>query len=173
MQKDVDLAAEADKKMAAVCGLYCQACTWFIATTEYPEKLKKLADQQNWSVKQSRCFGCRSEKRIPYCENCKMFACAAQRGIDFCSECDAYPCQELVAFQAEMPHRIELWDNLEKISRLGYKQWLKDIRSHYTCPNCQTLNSTYNLKCRKCRETPSCGYVAKHRQQIEHYLKNR
>jgi len=31
--------------MAAVCGLYCEACSWFIATTEDPERLKKLAQQ--------------------------------------------------------------------------------------------------------------------------------
>ena len=34
-------------------------------------------------------------------------------------------------------------------------------------------NSTYDLKCRKCGEEPSCNYVAKHKQVIEQYLKNR
>lgn len=158
-----------DKKLAAVCGLYCEACSWFIATAEDPERLKRLASQRNWSEDESRCFGCRSEKRLTYCRNCKMSACAAERGIDFCSECEEYPCDELRAFQSEKPHRIELWDNLQKIRSIGYKEWMKEIRTHYTCPICQTINSAYDLKCRKCGEEPSCFYVAKHRQEIDHY----
>ena len=72
-----------------------------------------------------------------------------------------------------MPHRIELWGNLERIKAVGYEQWLKEIKENYTCPRCKTLNSTYDLKCRKCSEEPSCNYVAKHRQVIEQYIKNR
>jgi len=164
---------EPDKKFAAVCGLYCEACSWFIATTEEPERLKRLAAQMNYSEEECRCYGCRSEKRLFYCGKCKMSACAAEKGIDFCSECKDYPCDDLKQFQAAMPHRIELWDNLERIRSAGYEQWLKEIRKNYTCRRCQTLNSTYDLKCRKCGEEPSCDYVASHRLAIEEFMKNR
>jgi len=43
MQKGKDHSEESDKILAAVCGLYCEACSWFIATTEDPERLKRLA----------------------------------------------------------------------------------------------------------------------------------
>jgi hypothetical protein len=172
MQREVANIRELDKKMAAVCGLYCEACSWFISTTEDPERLKRLAAQLNWSEEESKCYGCRSGKRLPYCGKCRMSACAAERGIDFCSECEEYPCNDLKQFQSAMPHRIELWVNLERIKSVGYKQWLKEVRENYTCPRCQTLNSTYDLKCRKCGEEPSCTYVAKHKQEIEQYLKN-
>ncbi len=160
-----------DKNLAAVCGLCCGVCSWFISTTEDPEKLKRLAARQNWSEEESKCYGCRSGKRLPYCGNCTMSACAAERGIDFCSECEEYPCEDLKLFQSAMPHRIELWDNLLRIKSVGYTQWLKELRKNYACPQCQTLNSTYDLKCRKCGEEPSCNYVAKHRLEIEGYLK--
>lgn len=173
MQKAKNHSSELDKKYAAVCGLYCEACSWFIATTEDPERLKRLAAHLHFSEEESKCYGCRSEKRLPYCEKCKMFACAAERGVDFCSECEEYPCDELKRFQSAMPHRIELWDNLERIKTIGYKHWLKEIRGNYTCPRCQSINSTYDLKCRKCGEEPSCNYVAKHQQVIEQYLKKR
>lgn len=173
MQREADRICESDKKMAAVCGLYCEACSWFISTTEDPERLKRLAARLNWSVQESECYGCRSGKRLPYCEKCTMSACAAERGIDFCSDCEEYPCNDLKQFQSAMPHRIELWVNLERIKTVGYKQWLKEIKENYTCSRCQTLNSTYDLKCRKCGEMPSCKYVAKHRQTIEQYLKSR
>jgi len=173
VQREADNISELDKKMAAVCGLYCEACSWFISTTEDPERLKRLAAQQNWSEEESKCYGCRSEKRLPYCGKCKISACAAERGIDFCSECEEYPCNNLKKFQSAMPHRIELWVNLKRIKSVGYKQWLKEIKENYTCPRCRTVNSTYDLKCRQCGEEPSCSYVAKHRQEIEEYLKNR
>jgi hypothetical protein len=102
-----------------------------------------------------------------------MSACAAERHINFCIECEEYPCNELKQFQSAMPHRIELLTNLERIKSVGYQQWLKEIREHYTCPQCQSINSTYDSKCRKCGQEPSCNYVAKHKQAIEQYLKNK
>jgi hypothetical protein len=56
---------------------------------------------------------------------------------------------------------------------LGYKEWLKEIRKRYTCPRCETINSAYDLKCRKCSEKPSCIYVARHGDAVEAYLKDR
>ena len=173
MQKEENHFGEMDKKFAAVCGLYCEACSWFIATTEDAERLKRLAAQLHFSEEDSKCYGCRSDKRLPYCEKCKMFACAAKRGIDFCSECEEYPCDDLKQFQSAMPHRIELWVNLERVKSIGCKHWLKEIRENYACPRCRIINSAYDLKCRKCSEEPSCNYVAKHKQVIEQYLKNR
>ena len=173
MKKEENQFRESDKKYAAVCGLYCGACSLFIGTAEEPERLKRIASQRNWSVEESKCYGCRSEKRLRYCEECKMFACAAERGIDFCSECPEYPCDDLKQFQSALPHRIELWENLDRIKSVGYEQWLKEVRENYVCQQCHTINSTYDLKCRKCGEKPSCNYVANHREAIEEYFKNR
>ncbi len=173
MKKKGSHFQESDKKYAAVCGLYCEACTWFISTTEDPERLKSLAAQRNWSVEESRCHGCRSDKRLYYCGECKMFACAAGRNIDFCSECEEYPCNDLKQFQSAMPHRIELFNNLERIRFIGYKKWLNEVKENYTCPKCQSINSAYDLKCRKCGEEPSCKYVANHRKIIEQSLKDK
>ena len=172
MQKKENHSGEIDKKLAAVCGLYCEACTLFIATKEDPARLKGLAVRFQLSEEAIKCYGCRSAKRGPYCEKCKMFACAAERGIDFCIECAEYPCNDLKQFQSERPHRIELWDDLERIRAIGYKHWLKEISENYTCPQCRSINSAYDLKCRKCSEEPSCRYVAKHKQAIEQTLKN-
>jgi hypothetical protein len=108
-----------DKKNAAVCGLYCEACSLFIATAEEPARLKGLAARFQLSEEAIRCYGCRSNKRWPYCEKCKMFECATKRGIDFCIECDEYPCDDLKQFQAAMPHRIDLWDDLKRIKTIG------------------------------------------------------
>ncbi len=173
MQKDERHVEEKDKNLAAVCGLYCEACSWFIATREDPERLKRLAAQFNYSGEESKCRGCRSDKRLPYCGQCRMFTCAVEKGIDFCSQCDEYPCADLKQFQSAMPHRIELWANLERVKAVGYKQWLKEMKQRFTCPGCGVINSTYDLKCRRCGEEPSCDYVARHGTAIRQYMKSR
>ena len=160
-------------EFAAVCGLYCEACSWFIATNEEPDRLKRLAAELDFSEEESRCYGCRSDKRLPYCQKCIMSACATKRQITFCNECEEYPCRELKEFQSAMPHRIELWSNLERIMIVGYQQWYREVKEHYSCPQCHFINSTYDLKCRNCGHDPSCRYVAQHSPAIEQYLQNK
>ncbi|MCP4213258.1 MAG: DUF3795 domain-containing protein [bacterium] len=171
MQKKENQAGESDKKFAAVCGLYCEACTLYIATTEDPERLKWMAERFQQSEEEVKCYGCRSAKRGPFCKTCKICDCAAERGIEFCVECTEYPCDDLKEFQSQRPHRIELWDDLERIGAVGCAQWMKEIRENYTCPKCGTINSAYDLKCRKCGNEPGCDYVGKHKQAIEKVLK--
>lgn len=172
MQKQESCSGKNENTLAAVCGLYCGACTLFIATNEDPARLKGLSERFQVSEEVMKCFGCRSGKRGPYCQTCKMFSCAAERGIEFCSECEDYPCSDLKQFQSERPHRIELWDDLKRIKDTGYKNWLKEIKGNYTCSQCQSINSAYDIECRKCGEEPSCQYVAKHKEAIELVLKS-
>jgi len=171
MEKQPSASGALDKKHAAVCGLYCGACSWYIATMEEPKRRQRLAALFQYSKEEAACYGCRSDKRLPYCDNCRMFACAKERGLDFCGECEEFPCEDLKAFQSAMPHRIDLWANLDRIRSVGYKRWIEEIREDYTCPRCSTINSTYDLVCRKCGEAPSCKYVARHKEAIEQYLK--
>lgn len=173
MQEQEKPPGGSGKKYAAVCGLYCGACNLFIATTEDPERLKKLAKGFKVSEEDVKCYGCRSDKRGPYCKVCKMFDCAAEKEVDFCVECSEYPCEELKRFQSAAPHRIEIWDDQEQIKKVGYERWLKNIRENYSCPKCQTTNSAYDFKCRKCGEESSCRYVLKHKRPIKEYLKKK
>jgi len=164
-----------DKKLAAVCGLFCPACHVFIGTKEDPERLKVMAQRLQRSLEEMRCNGCRSDKRCFYCEsNCKMVKCAATKGVDFCGECAEYPCGELKTFQAELPHRIELWKAQARIKEVGYETWYGEMIEHFTCQKCGTLNSAYDLKCRKCGEGPSCNYVHLNQDEIlKHLAKKR
>ena len=164
--------AKSDKILAAVCGLYCEACTLYIATTEDPARLKLLADRFGISEEDIKCYGCRSHRRGPYCAVCKMYKCAEEKGLDFCSDCSDYPCEILQKFQAEAPHRVELWDSLNSIRDDGYKTWLRDMKIRYSCPECNTVNSAYDLKCRKCGHEPASAFIAEHRKAVEPFLKN-
>ncbi len=57
-----------DKKLAAVCGLFCPACHVYIATQEDPAKLELMSKRYQKSLDELQCNGCRSTKRSFYCE---------------------------------------------------------------------------------------------------------
>ncbi len=160
-----------DKRFAAVCGLFCPACHVFIGTREDPERLKTMAARFQRPLEELRCSGCRSEKRCFYCETvCFMAKCAAGKGVEFCGACDEYPCPGLKEFQAQAPHRIELWKSQARIKEAGYEQWYTEMVEHYSCRKCGTLNSAYDIVCRKCGSTPSCEYVRLHKDDIMKHL---
>ncbi|MDY0095668.1 MAG: DUF3795 domain-containing protein, partial [Candidatus Vecturithrix sp.] len=52
-----------DKRLAAVCGLFCPACSLYIATQEDPQRLTRLAERFQLSEEEMHCDGCRAEKR--------------------------------------------------------------------------------------------------------------
>lgn len=163
--------AATDLTTAAVCGLYCEACTLYIATFEDPKRLKDLAQRFGVSEAEVRCLGCRSDKRGPYCKICKMFDCAARQDLRFCGECAQYPCADLRQFQSELPHRLELWQDLERIRDSGVMAWRTHAKANHSCPDCGTINSAYDLDCRHCGRSPSCPFVERHRQAIEAVLR--
>lgn len=160
-----------DKKLAAVCGLFCKSCSMYIGSTEDPERLKSLAKTFGKKPEEVRCEGCRSDVRFFYCQSCKLDKCAASKGIEFCGSCESYPCEDLKEFQAAMPHRIELWKSQERIREAGPEQWYAEMIERYSCPKCGTINSTYDAKCRKCGESPSCAYVGEHKDEIVRQMK--
>jgi len=158
------------KQHAAVCGLYCPSCTVFIATQEDPKRLEALANLMGITSEEIRCNGCRSDKRIPYCDTCKIYPCAEQKGIEFCGECDEYPCTEIKEFQAAGAHRFELWESQELLVKLGYDKWMEEMLNYYSCPKCSIINSAYDSKCRSCNNQPSNKYTEKYGKEIIKFL---
>lgn len=158
-----------EKRLAAVCGLFCPACTIYIGSTEEPERLKAIAARWGITAEEALCHGCRAEKRTPYCATCTLAKCAAEKGLDFCGACDEYPCEDLKTFQAARPHRCELWEAQARIQEVGYEQWLAEMAEHYACPACGVLNSAYDHVCRRCGASPSSAYYERHRAAIEQY----
>ena len=90
------------------------------------EQTIALLNKFGFTEEEAKCYGCRSDKRIPFCAECKMSACSAERGIDFCGECDDFPCEDLKDFQSVMPHRIELWESLVQIRSMASSEYISE-----------------------------------------------
>lgn len=163
---------KADKSLTAACGLFCPSCAIFIASNEDEERLQRQADYLGITKEQTICKGCRSDKRCATCANCVMLKCTIEKGIDFCSECDNYPCNELKNFQSVMPHRVELFKDLDKIKKFGFEVFYKDSIDNYKCNKCNTINPGWDISCRKCGNTPSCNYVANNIDEIKRRIEH-
>jgi hypothetical protein len=150
---------------AAHCGLYCESCSLFIGTQSEPTRLEMLAQRYGKTADEMRCRGCRSDELSFYCATCKMKTCLKEKRLDFCSECTEYPCQILKEFQLQMPHRAELFESLDYIRDNGYDQWCVKMKTDFGCEQCGTINSIYDIKCRKCAHTPPNPF-AKRNQSI-------
>jgi hypothetical protein len=161
-----DTAATRPPVMAAVCGIFCSACSFYIATREDPARLERLATSFGVSREAVRCEGCRGGCRIDYCAGCHMFPCAAERGYQFCAECPECPCPELESFIAERPHRADIRRDLVRIAEIGPEAWIAEATERHSCPACGTLNSFYDLACRSCGRDPSSLFVEEHRALI-------
>lgn len=160
-------------RTAAVCGLLCEACSVFIATQEDPERLKALSARLGLPEEEVRCSGCRSEKRFGPCADCRFSPCAGGKNISFCSECDSFPCGDLVEFQGAMPHRLDLWEDLETAKNLEIEEWIREVRQKYSCSQCGTVNSAYDISCRKCGKTPASDFTERHGSAIREFFAKR
>ena len=160
-----------EKKLIAVCGLYCKTCTAYIATHEDPERLTMLANYFNMDEEEIKCNGCRSDKRGPYCSVCKMFSCAWEKGHEFCHECNEYPCEDITRFQSEAPHRNDLWLDNNRMKEVGCANWIGEMETKYSCKSCGTINSAYDISCRKCGNEPGNEFVEKYKLQLKEALK--
>jgi hypothetical protein len=150
------------------CGLYCGSCGVYIATQENDEeKLRSLAHILNQSIEDTLCDGCGSERRSLHCQKiCTFITCKKDKGVEICSDCQEFPCQALQTFIAAMPHRVEIIDSLKRLKEIGSDKWLLEKKETYTCRKCSTINSAYDLACRKCGNTPSCSFVERNKDTI-------
>jgi hypothetical protein len=170
MQK-LDRNLQPDKRLAAVCGLFCPGCSLLIATHEEPARLAAMATRMGRTVDELQCDGCRSDRRCFYCTSmCRMKTCAAEKGVDFCADCASFPCEVLRTFQKERPHRIELWSSLKQIHERGWEAWFRERTRHYACEQCGVLNSAYHPSCRSCGASPSCSYVRLHGDEVLRFV---
>lgn len=157
-------------ELEATCGLFCGACSVYIATKEDPERLKRISSKFEIPEEAALCLGCGSDKRFASCEGCGFSACAKGKGVAFCSECQDFPCRELKDFQAALPHRLDLWEDLEQARSLKPADWVAKVQQKYTCGQCGTINSAYDLSCRECGHSPSCDFVERHMEDIKRHM---
>ena len=168
------ISNEQPGNLAAVCGLYCGSCGIYLATKDNDtERLIQYAIVLNQTFDETLCDGCRAARRSAHCAKiCLFMDCAFNNGVEFCGACQRFPCKELTDFQKKMPHRVEIVASLNRLNEISTEQWLAEMKENYSCPKCDSVNSAYDISCRKCGHTPSCRFVDIHKDLINDHLTN-
>lgn len=153
---------EPDLVLGGACGVFCGSCGVYLATREDPERLAALAARFGVRSEDMRCLGCRSGTRSPHCRTCAFLPCAAERGIESCAACGEFPCSRLREFQAERPHRAELFQGLALWKEKGWEAWFRRMAERTSCAACGSLNSVYDRACAACGAEPSSPFRGEH-----------
>lgn len=157
-------------ELAGRCGLYCGSCSLYLGTKEDSGRLEMIARILGQSLEDTKCEGCRSSLVSKHCRSCKFKTCNEEKNISFCGECPDYPCKEFTEFMNERPHRRDIERDMKEILDEGPEKWLSVVHLRYACPKCSTVNSAYDLSCRKCGQEPSSLYTVDHAEFIKKYL---
>jgi len=149
------------RELAAPCGLYCGACSIYVARKrEDVRTLERIARQMKERVGREvtledlACEGCLSEGPIAaYCRDCVLRACAKDRGVTHCSRCPDFPCQPITDFNNDgMPHHSEVLANIRMQREVGVDGWLEEQNKRWRCHACNSPVHWYARKCPKCSE---------------------
>jgi hypothetical protein len=160
------------KNLAAACGLYCGSCGIYLATQENDTaKLLQYAIVLNQSFDETLCDGCRASRKSAHCSKvCSFIECTTNKGIEFCGACSEFPCIKLTDFKSKMPNRCEILESQNRLKEIGCEKWLIEMKEKYACPGCNTINTAYDIACRKCMIMPSCKFVELHIDLINTHL---
>lgn len=100
-------------EMVAVCGLLCDECGAFIATSNNSnEKRTRVAElwsqQYNQNIKPEdiNCDGCTSDsdRLFGHCKVCEIRKCGKEKAVENCAHCDEYACEKLADFFKMAPN---------------------------------------------------------------------
>ena len=144
--------------LAAVCGLYCGACSIYRARRDGDEeRIEKIVEVMKViepvSPDDLQCDGCLAGGRLtPYCEKCLIRICPNDKpGVVRCSDCPDFPCTRITAFNDDgMRHHAEVLDNLRRIRDEGVSSWREMEEKRWLCPQCGSPVDWYARTCFHC-----------------------
>lgn len=123
--------------LLAPCGMNCRLCRAYIRD-------KKA------------CPGCRGEDRFKskMCALCRIKNCEnrAQSEAMYCFSCDSFPCDKLKHLDKRYrtKYGMSMIDNLENIRKFGIRNFIRNEKGKWTCPECGELMSVHKPYCLSC-----------------------
>ncbi len=124
-------------KLIAPCGMNCRLCHGYIRD-------------------KNTCPGCRGDDSLKpkYCTTCKIITCEqiTKRKIKFCFSCDSFPCTRLKQLDKRYraKYGMSMVDNLKTIQEVGIRQYIRNQKEKWTCPECGELICVHKPKCLSC-----------------------
>jgi len=144
--------------LAAVCGLYCGACTLYRARHDKDRKgletfFDNLARRWNVPVEEVTCEGCLSDGPLAvYCRDCRIKQCASEKpGVTRCADCPEFPCDIITRFNNDgVAHHSEVLKNIARQQKIGVYEWLQEEYEKVRCQYCGVSLDWYARNCHRC-----------------------
>jgi hypothetical protein len=103
----------------APCGLYCEDCNIFRATTDEDARQKVIARLEargirNIDPKSIGCHGCPGDGGLHWAPGCEILECTRVKGHVLCSECAEFACEKLLKWGETMATHGEALSRLRQ-----------------------------------------------------------
>ena len=123
--------------LIAPCGMNCRLCRAF-------------------TREKNACPGCRDDDHFKTNTRalCRIKRCeemAASKG-KYCFNCDSFPCARLTHLDKRYrtKYGMSMIDNLENIRKLGIRNFIRNEKERWTCPECGQLLCVHKPQCLSC-----------------------
>ncbi|HOT31176.1 MAG TPA: DUF3795 domain-containing protein [Petrotogaceae bacterium] len=108
------------EKIIACCGLICDTCDAFKATSMNDDVLREETAKKwggmygtTFKTKDINCLGCHSNILFGYCNSCDIRACSKSKSLNNCGECkDFTSCEKITKFMDMVPSVKPLLDQI-------------------------------------------------------------
>ena len=110
-------------EMTAVCGLLCNECGAFIATSNDDDE-RRAEVAQLWSKQYNQdikpedinCDGCTSDSDLLFghCKVCEIRKCGKEKAVVNCAYCDEYACEKLEGLFKMVPDARKQLDSIRR-----------------------------------------------------------
>lgn len=126
-------------KMIAPCGMNCAICSGHLR-------------------EKKQCPGCNYQSDdIPgYCRKCIIRNCdviTRRKSKKFCFVCKDYPCKRLKALDKRYKgkYRMSMIENLEFIQERGIRDFVRQEKERWKCPECGGIIDVHHKYCYNCK----------------------
>ena len=144
--------------LAAVCGLYCGACSLYRAcrddNQERLEEVRQLiSSRAQVTPDDLQCDGCLAQGHLaPFCQQCEIRQCPGDKpGINRCSDCPDFPCSLVTEFNNDgVRHHAEVMENIRRQREIGVDEWLQEEYERWRCQFCGVSLEWYAKTCYRC-----------------------
>ena len=144
-----------NENLVAPCGLYCGACSAYLAAREGNEqRFAAGSGSKKPATGSMQCDGCLGGGQLAaHASQCAIRECAiAKSKTRRCSECPDFPCDRITNFNnSGFLHHSEVLDNLRKLQAMGIKDWTNHEIDRWRCSKCPTMLSWYDAECPSCK----------------------
>ncbi len=137
MKKNKPTPLKIKSTLIAPCGMNCTLCIGH--QREKKQCPGCLAGDQN---KPKNCVTC-------VIKNCEKLTKSKSR---FCYDCKTFPCARLKRLDKRYrtKYHMSMIENLKSLQALGIRQFVRNEKEKWACPNCRKVLSVHRENCQNC-----------------------